>query len=122
MIQFKITMLGASNSGKSTFMLALYDEMNKGRESFSLTATEKSLHNKLVNRWDKIQYNKEWTWSDIAIDKYTFSFEKGDTKLINFDYVDYGGSLLANDTEDSEYNTLSNHLISSQIIMCCVLV
>lgn len=130
MKSFKIAMLGASNSGKTVFMTAMYNLLNKGRKGFSLTASnpksrefDKDTHNYLIDNWKKITQDKTWVMPNLGIDQYSFSFEKGDNTLVYFDFIDYRGSSLAgseNSDDQEVYRVLEKHLMDSQIVMCCI--
>jgi hypothetical protein len=125
---FKITVLGASDSGKTCFMLAMYKLMNNGRKGFSLTACksdytrdpDKKAHNELIDSWNSIVRDKQWVAGSGGTKLYSFSFEHADTNLVYFDFMDYRGGILKNDEDDPNYKELIDHLMSSQIIMCCV--
>ncbi|MEZ4776388.1 MAG: hypothetical protein R3D00_24650 [Bacteroidia bacterium] len=128
MNSFKITILGAQNSGKTCYMYAMYKIMSEGRDGFTFTACQpysleldKDAHNELLKGWQIISQKKEWVPGTIGSGKnYNFSFNYAGKSLISFEYLDYRGSALKDGKDSKDYQTLLSNLSNSQVIMWCV--
>lgn len=100
----RITMLGASNSGKTTFLLGMYYVMRGLFGDYSLRA-ERDVDIALKHTWRRIARPKGREWplpNDEKWVRYDFSFSRNLEALIQFEWLDYRGGALDALTSDPD--------------------
>lgn len=126
-LQMKITMLGTSRSGKTTYLAAmlglLYDA---AVDKFNLRTFE-STDTALCNEIDSI--NSLYTRGEFPIStdddirKLSLSLCKENKKLVDFDFIDYrGGALIEISKDENSEHTekLSTAIMLSDVVMVFV--
>lgn len=123
----KITMLGATETGKTCYMLAMYNLMREGINGFTLAHQDFDEDLALADRWDVLEYEHQWPGPTRRGEStsYKFDFCFAYDPLISFDWLDYGGAALTNpQKEDSvsseELKQIIQRLTESSCIFLCV--
>ncbi len=93
-------MVGHESSGKTTFMAAMYNLINKGIENYSIVCQDEVQHLNLVKLSSSILSGKYPTGTDIH-SEYNFFLRYGCESVINFDWYDYRGGALNEKLENS---------------------
>ncbi|MDB9517084.1 hypothetical protein PN466_09000 [Roseofilum reptotaenium CS-1145] len=124
--EFKITMLGDTQSGKTCFLLAMYEMMSFGIEGFVLSTdpdTDLDLSEKWNNIIDQAGTEERWPPPTGAGDfiRYDFSFNYGlTTPLIEFDWVDYRGGALRDRSSTDDTKRLLERLEVTDCVIICI--
>jgi hypothetical protein len=119
----KITMLGASGTGKTCFMVGMYSVMREGVRGFTFNA-DPDLDLKLSDDWDHlVETDGEDRWPPPTGNKpipYAFDFSYGMNKLAGFEWLDYRGGALRDRSSAADVQELRQHLKGSASIFLCV--
>ena len=95
----KITMLGTTGAGKTSYLLGMYAVMQTGVQGFTLSAKDIDMDLDLTERWEQlISLEGEDRWpapNAAATEHYAFDFSYGFRPLIGFEWLDYRGLALS---------------------------
>lgn len=124
----RITMLGASKSGKTCYMLGMYAVMREGVEGFTFTTRDedpdRDMDLDLSERWEQIVRetgDKRWPApNDNKTEEYAFDFTYGLSRMIGFDWIDYRGGALKDTPTAADVQELKRHLNASSAVLLCV--
>jgi GTPase SAR1 family protein len=89
-----ILMLGGASSGKTCFMLGMYNDMRYGREGFTFSAIDSDMDRLLSDRWESIENNTGMDRFPAITEEYTeydFSFNYALRRFMTFKWIDYPG-------------------------------
>jgi len=114
-----LTMLGAANSGKTTFLLGMYDILSTGLHGYFTFTEDPDQAVNLRDAWDLLVDKGELPLpNDVDQSKYyRFVFNHGFTPLITVDWMDYrGGALDDHTTSGSDVSELRERLNRSDSI------
>ena len=97
----RVTMLGNIGSGKTSYLLGLYDLMQLGLQGFSLSAKDDlDIDIEMACLWEqlcRIQSEDRWPTLDAqGIRRYSFNFNYGLRPLLEFELLDYSGGSMSN--------------------------
>ena len=108
-----VTMLGASGSGKSTFMLGMYADLSAGRQGYFAHARQDD-HVDLMNAWDRLNEDGELPKpTDAEIRQYRFVFNRGVQPLLEIDWLDYRGGAIGDRTTAKDTQSLLQRITKS---------
>ncbi|BAZ43855.1 hypothetical protein NIES4102_08570 [Chondrocystis sp. NIES-4102] len=122
--QIKITMLGTTGAGKTSYLLGMYAVMQTGIQGFTLAAKDMDLDLELTQRWEKLiclQGEDRWpTPNAAAMEYYGFDFSYGFRPIIGFEWLDYRGLALSDRSTEQDVTDLVQYLKSSQCLFLCI--
>ena len=120
----KITMLGTTGAGKTSYLLGMYAVMQTGVQGFTLAAKDMDLDLELIQRWEKlISLKGEDRWptpNAAAMDYYGFDFSYGFRPLMGFQWLDYRGLALSDRSTEQDVADLVQHLQQSACLFLCI--
>ena len=90
----KITVLGVKESGKTTYLAGMYICMSAGVKNFSLVAKDPNQDMYLEKLWEKIS-NGEKPYPTDKPEQYQFHIAHNYKPVMDFDWKDYPGGILA---------------------------
>jgi hypothetical protein len=108
-----ITMLGATGSGKSTFMLGMYGMLAGGIHGyFAHAAHDEHLH--LIDQWDRLHDEGKLPPPTAERPRpYRFTFMRGIQELLNIDWLDYRGGALSDTASTADTAQLLARMVES---------
>ena len=122
--EIKITMLGTTGAGKTSYLLGMYAVMQTGVKGFTLAAKDMDLDLELIQRWEKlISLKGEDRWpvpNAAAMEYYGFDFSYGFTPLMGFQWLDYRGLALSDRSTEQDVAELVEYLQSSSCLFLCI--
>ena len=120
----KITMLGTTGAGKTSYLLGMYAIMQTGVQGFTLSAKDMDLDLELTERWEKlISTTGEDRWptpNAAAMERYGFDFSYGFRPLMGFEWLDYRGLALSDRSTEQDAGELVEFLSESQCLFLCI--
>ena len=116
----KITMLGTTGAGKTSYLLGMYAAMQSGIQGFTLSAKDIDLDLELTERWEQlisIQGADRWPTPNAgAIEHSYFNFNYGLRPIMSFEWIDYRGLALSDRSEEQDVRELSQYLAASECV------
>ncbi len=120
----KITMLGTTGAGKTSYLLGMYAVMQTGVQGFTLAAKDMDLDLELTERWEKlISVTGEDRWptpNAASMEYYGFEFSYGFRPLIGFEWLDYRGLALSDRSTEQDVVDLVEYLSASHCLFLCI--
>jgi len=120
----KITILGTTGSGKTSYLLGMYAVMQTGIKGFTLAAKDIDLDLELTERWEKlISLTGEDRWptpNAATMEYYNFGFSYGFRSLIGFEWLDYRGLALSDNSTEQDVQGLVQYLQGSECLFLCI--
>jgi hypothetical protein len=120
----KITMLGTTGAGKTSYLLGMYAVMQTGIQGFTLAAKDMDLDLELIQRWEKlISLKGEDRWptpNAAAMEYYGFDFSYGFRPLMGFQWLDYRGLALSDRSTEQDVADLVQYLQESVCLFLCI--
>ncbi|GAB4535667.1 MAG: hypothetical protein Tsb0014_22860 [Pleurocapsa sp.] len=120
----KITMLGTTGAGKTSYLLGMYAVMQTGVQGFTLATKDMDLDLELTERWEQlISLEGEDRWpppNAAAMEYYSFDFSYGFRPLVGFEWLDYRGLALSDRSGEEDVKELSKYLTESKCLFLCV--
>jgi hypothetical protein len=102
--ELKLSMLGTTGSGKTTFLLGMYDIMSTGLHGYFVFTEDPDQGADLRDSWDDL-FEKGRLPPNNGVDvstSYRFVFNHGFTPLITVDWLDYRGGAVGGRSGDGE--------------------
>lgn len=122
--EIKITMLGTTGAGKTSYLLGMYALMQTGIQGFTLAAKDMDLDLELIQRWEKmisLQGENRWpTPNAAAMEYYSFDFSYGFHPLMGFQWLDYRGLALSDRSTEQDVADLVEYLQTSACLFLCI--
>ena len=122
--EIKITMLGTTGAGKTSYLLGMYAVMQTGVQGFTLAAKDMDLDLELTQRWEKLislQGEDRWpTPNAAAMEHYGFDFSYGFRPLMGFQWLDYRGLALSDRSTEQDVSDLVQYLKESECLFLCI--
>lgn len=122
--EIKITMLGTTGAGKTSYLLGMYAVMQTGIQGFTLAAKDMDLDLELTERWEKLislQGEDRWpTPNAAAMEYYGFDFSYGFRPLMGFQWLDYRGLALSDRSTEQDVADLVQYLQESECLFLCI--
>ena len=120
----KITMLGTTGSGKTSYLLGMYAVMQTGVQGFTLATKDMDMDLELTERWEQllsVEGEDRWpTPNTAAMEYYSFVFSYGFRPLMGFEWLDYRGLALSDRSDQEDVQELSKYLRESQCLFLCI--
>ena len=120
----KITMLGTTGAGKTSYLLGMYAVMQTGIQGFTLAAKDMDLDLELTERWEKlisVTGADRWPTPNAAtMEYYGFDFSYGFRPLMGFQWLDYRGLALSDRSTEQDVTDLVEYLRESQCLFLCI--
>ena len=120
----KITMLGATGSGKTCYMLGMYATMQIGVNGLTLSAQDLDDDIRLTDMWEKLVEVKDSNrWPPPNNNdpiNYVFNFNYGFKPIMQFEWLDYRGGAIFDLTGEKDVPALINQLAASHCVFLCV--
>lgn len=116
----KITMLGASQSGKTCFIYAMYDFMQRSRNGFSFIAKNYDDDADLSEGWESIAYDGVWPPGTAETRDYDFNVLFHSKKILDFSWCDYRGGVLRERSTNEDVQKLMSRIKDSSCLIICV--
>lgn len=122
--EIKITMLGTTGAGKTSYLLGMYAVMQTGVQGFTLAAKDMDLDLELTQRWEKLislKGDDRWpTPNAAAMEYYGFDFSYGFHPLMGFQWLDYRGLALSDRSTEQDVTELVEYLQESECLFLCI--
>ncbi|MBE9046838.1 hypothetical protein IQ255_20895 [Pleurocapsales cyanobacterium LEGE 10410] len=122
--EIKITMLGTTGAGKTSYLLGMYAVMQTGIQGFTLAAKDMDLDLELTQRWEKlISVKGEDRWptpNAAAMEYYGFDFSYGFRPLMGFKWLDYRGLALSDRSTEQDVADLVEYITESECLFLCI--
>jgi GTPase SAR1 family protein len=122
--EIKITMLGTTGAGKTSYLLGMYAVMQTGIQGFTLAAKDMDLDLELTQRWEKlISLKGEDRWptpNAAAMEYYGLEFSYGFRPLMGFQWLDYRGLALSDRSTEQDVADLVVYLQESACLFLCI--
>ena len=120
----RITMLGTTGAGKTSYLLAMYAVMQTGVQGFTMAAKDLDVDLDLTERLEQLialTGADRWPPPNAAsIERYVFDFSYGFRPLVGIEWLDYRGLALSDRSEEQDVQELGNYLSQSQCLFLCV--
>lgn len=122
--EIKITMLGTTGAGKTSYLLGMYAVMQTGIRGFTLAAKDMDTDLELTQRWEKlISLKGEDRWptpNAAAMEYYGLDFSYGFRPLMGFQWLDYRGLALSDRSTEQDVADLVVYLQESACLFLCI--
>jgi Double-GTPase 2 len=117
-LALKLTMLGATNSGKTTFMLGMYNILAEGMHGYFMFTEDPDQDLDLRDEWDALLGSGTLpaATSAQANRSYGFVFNHGFTPLVSLDWMDYRGGAVSDRKDAADVSVLQQRLAASDSI------
>jgi len=114
----KLTMLGATNSGKTTFMLGMYNTLAEGMHGYFMFTEDPDQDLDLRDEWNALLESGTLPAATTvqASRYYGFVFNHGFTPLVSVDWMDYRGGAIADRKDAADVPVLQQRLADSDSI------
>ena len=122
MIHERITMLGTIGAGKTCFLVGMYADMSGGRRGFTFS-TNPDDDLDLSDKWSRLIEAGPDRWppqTSTQPRSYTFGFNYGFRRIMEFDWIDYRGGALSEGSTEADVQELKRYLKQSSCVMLCV--
>ena len=120
----KITMLGASGSGKTCYMLGMYAEMVNGiQRGLTINSVDLDVGAKLLNQWERLVMGEDDRWppgNTSGTEEYSLNFIYNTKPIMRFNWMDYRGGAMTDTADASDVKTLIDRLVASDCTLLCV--
>jgi len=119
----QVTMLGTTSAGKTCFLLGMYATMRLGAKSFTFT-TDENTDLQMSNQWEQLMVgegDERWprpTQNEVFL--YHFAFCYALKKFASFDWIDYRGGALKEQSTAEDRQKLKRFLLASDCVICCI--
>ncbi len=117
----RFTAIGLSGSGKTCYVMGMYDQMSIGINGFNLVTTNnraKQLGDMLVKLDENNGMARFPNGTSLnEINDYQFTLTYQGKKIMTFDWMDYGGAILRDMGESAEkYSSLESSIEQSSVV------
>ncbi len=115
-MKMRVMMIGFSGAGKTTYMGAMYSLLNKKPcRGFSLRAKRTSDHNKFLQIGAKLAKGIYPKGTDI-LEEYRYSLLYKDKNVLDFDWYDYRGGVLAS-ADSPDFDSVIDQIMNSDALV-----
>ena len=120
----KITMLGTTGAGKTSYLLGMYAAMQSGIQGFTLSAKDIDLDLELTERWEQLislQGADRWPVPNAGVIEHCyFDFNYGFRPIMGFEWIDYRGLALSDRSNEHDVQELSKYLSDSECVFLTI--
>lgn len=90
----KVAVIGFTASGKTTYTLGMYNFMHDGAGNLNLEELDEIQHGTLFDAWAALINENKWPGLSDNRSQYTFSLQHALVPILNFEWIDYPGSVV----------------------------
>jgi len=120
----KISILGTTGAGKTSYLLGMYAAMQSGIQGFTLTAKNIDHDLELTERWEQListQGADRWPTPNAGVIEHChFDFNYGFRPIMGFEWIDYRGLALNDRSDEQDVQELSQYLIASECVFLTI--
>lgn len=118
----KITMLGYTGTGKTCYMLGMYSFMSMGLNGFTITTQDYDEDLELNDSWDALVEDGKWPQGTMQGTEKSYKLDLcyGAKPILPFEWLDYRGGALRDNSSSSDVEKLKNHAKESDCIFLCI--
>ena len=123
----KFTILGETGSGKTCYLLGMYDELTMGIGKYTILATndddKKNLTRSFNRMLDETRGQERFPENTSEKSEINFELKYAFETVCSFDWVDYPGDFLnpaTNDTSSEDYKKVAKNIQSSSTLFICI--
>ncbi|MBN1187321.1 MAG: hypothetical protein JXB49_33900 [Bacteroidales bacterium] len=121
MADTKITILGLTGSGKTTYLAGMYYRMSAGVKGFTLSSNNET-DTKLEHMWEKMTDNSlgadRFPPPSDNVNKFDFKLKYAFKEIMNFEWIDYPGGAIVKSHQMRK--DVIESLKSSSCVLLCV--
>lgn len=118
----QIVMLGSKGSGKTCFLLAMYQEMRVGKAGFTFSAKSAAVDRQLTRLWKVMQSERgkeRYPLRTSDMDNYAMHLNYAFKRYMSFDWIDYPGGVISLDDEEETKQDLQALLMKAFGLLIC---
>ena len=116
----KITMLGVSNSGKTCFIYAMYDFMQKVQNGFTFITNDPDVDMDLNEGWESIAFDGVWPDGTQGTSVYDFTVMFKSRPIMEFSWCDYRGGAIKERSTQQDVAELHKRIYDSGCLIVCI--
>lgn len=116
----KITMLGVSDSGKTCFIYAMYDFMQKVQNGFTFITNDPDKDMDLNDGWESIAFDGIWPNGTQDTTLYDFTVLFKSRPIMGFSWCDYRGGAITDRSTEHDVNELHDRIFNSECLIICI--
>lgn len=116
----KITMLGVSNSGKTCFIYAMYDFMQKVQNGFTFITNDPDVDMDLNEGWEEIAFDGVWPNGTQQTSFYDFTVLFKSRPIMEFSWCDYRGGAITERSTQMDVDELHKRIFDSECLIVCI--
>lgn len=116
----KITMLGVSQSGKTCFIYAMYDFMQKVQKGFTFITNDEDVDMDLNEGWEGIAFDGIWPNGTQQTSNYDFTVMFKSRPILEFSWCDYRGGAITDRSTQQDVDELHKRIYDSQCLIICI--
>lgn len=116
----KVTVIGFTNSGKTTYLVGMYQTMGNVIKNFSLIARDDGSDLELDTMWEKMLKDGTPPLPTNRLETFNFHLSHCFNPVCDFSWHDYPGDFLKADPQNEDRQQLMNDLIDSDCLLFIV--
>jgi hypothetical protein len=116
----KILMMGASGTGKTCYMLAMYAAMSASLRGFTFATQDLDDDLELTDRWEDMLLQGNWPAPNKASKNWAFDCSYGFRKIMGFRWYDYRGGVLRERQEVEDVREFRQKVKEASCVILCV--
>lgn len=113
-------MLGVSNSGKTCFIYAMYDFMQKVQNGFTFITKDPDVDLDLNEGWESIAFDGIWPDGTQKTLMYNFSVLFRSNPIMEFSWCDYRGGAITEKSTEQDIEELHKRIFDSGCLIICI--
>ena len=117
----KITMLGYSGTGKTSYMISMYSFMKLGVNGFTFSEQDLDRDLELTEMWEALIDDRKWPDPNPSnVKEYTFDFSYAFQPIMGFEWFDYRGGALLDRSSNEDVQELTKRVKQSDCLFLCI--
>lgn len=116
----KITMLGVAKSGKTCFLYAMYNFMQRTQNGFTFITKDPDVDMDLIDGWDCMEKDGVWPDGNNTTLDYEFSVLFKSKPIMEFSWCDYRGGAILERSSVSDVADLHKRIHDSGCLIICI--
>src|SRR5574344_2811121 len=113
-------MLGVSNSGKTCFIYAMYDFMQKVQNGFTFITNDPDVDMDLADGWEEIACDGVWPDGTEKTSLYDFKVLFKSRPIMEFSWCDYRGGAIKERSTQKDVDELHKRIYDSECLIICI--
>ena len=113
-------MLGVSNSGKTCFIYAMYDFMQKVQNGFTFITNDPDVDMDLNEGWEGIAFDGIWPNGTQQTSFYDFTVLFKSRPIMEFSWCDYRGGAITERSTQKDVEELHKRIFDSECLIVCI--